>query len=485
MTKPALAFLFVFSLLFTAAFAQQKPNILFLFSDDQRVDAVGAYGNPYVKTPHIDRLAHRGVRFTNNFCMGSHHGAVCAPSRAMLMSGKSLFHVYDKLEGLPTLPKTLRENGYVTFGTGKWHNERSAFQDGFVQGKNIFFGGMSDHFQVPVVNLQPDGSFSETEKKGFSTDLFADAAVEFIEQHAANGETQPFFAYVAFTTPHDPRSPKAEFLELYDPKALPIPGDYQPVHPFHIGPMTIRDEVLNAWPRTPQDIQNHLADYYSLITHMDTQIGRIISTLQKNELYENTIIIFSSDHGLAIGSHGLLGKQNLYEHSLKAPLIISGPGIPEGQVAEALVYLYDLFPTLCHLLDVQAPEGVEGKSLLPVILGAQKEVRNTLFTAYADVQRAVKDHRWKLIRYPKINYTQLFDLKNDPYELNNLAAKPAYAEKTIAMMLLLQEWQTQTGDTLALTAKNVEPMGFDPSGFERQPDQHQPPYILEKYFNQK
>ena len=485
MNKPALAFFFVFSLLFTPAFAQQKLNILFLFSDDQRVDAVGAYGNPYVKTPNIDQLAYRGVRFTNNFCMGSHHGAVCAPSRAMLMSGKTLFHVYDKLERLPTLPKTLKENGYITFSTGKWHNERSAFQAGFMQGKNIFFGGMSDHFQVPVVDLQADGSFSEPVKKGFSTDLFADAAIDFLENHAASNKDQPFFAYVAFTTPHDPRSPKAEFLDLYDPKTLPIPANYQPVHPFNLGPMTIRDEVLNTWPRTPEDIQNHLADYYGLITHMDAQIGRIIGTLQKNGLYENTIIIFSSDHGLAIGSHGLLGKQNLYEHSLKAPLIISGPGIPENEVNDALVYLYDLFPTLCNLVEADVPQGVEGKNLLPVIKGEQKDVRNSLFTTYADVQRAVKDHRWKLIRYPKIGYTQLFDLKNDPYELNNLAEEAGYEAKTEEMMQLLQEWQTQTGDTLALTAENVEPREFDPSGFERQPDQHQPPYVLEKYFNEK
>jgi arylsulfatase A-like enzyme len=249
--------------------------------------------------------------------------------------------------------------------------------------------------------------------------------------------------------------------------------------------MTIRDEVLNTWPRTPEDIQNHLADYYGLITHMDAQIGRIIGTLQKNGLYENTIIIFSSDHGLAIGSHGLLGKQNLYEHSLKAPLIISGPGIPENEVKDALVYLYDLFPTLGDLLEVTVPEGVEGKSLLPVIMGEQKDVRNSLFTVYADVQRAVKNHRWKLIRYPKIGFTQLFDLKNDPYELNNLAEEAGYEAKTEEMMQLLQEWQTQTGDTLALTAENVEPREFDPSGFERQPDQHQPPYVLEKYFNEK
>ena len=140
-----------------AAEKPAHPNVLFFFADDQRADALGCSGNPYVKTPHIDNLAETGVRFSNTYVMGGHHGAICAPSRAMLMSGKSLFHVYDVLDGVKTMPQHFAEQGYETFGTGKWHNEKSAFEASFQQGKNVFLGGMSDHFLTPVRTLGEDG----------------------------------------------------------------------------------------------------------------------------------------------------------------------------------------------------------------------------------------------------------------------------------------------------------------------------------------
>jgi len=134
----------------------KHPNVLFFFADDQRADALGCAGNPYIKTPHIDKLAETGVRFSNAYVMGGHHGAICAPSRAMLMSGKSLFHVYDVLDEVKTMPMHFAEAGYKTFGTGKWHNEKSAFEASFQHGDNVFLGGMSDHFQTPVRNLRDE-----------------------------------------------------------------------------------------------------------------------------------------------------------------------------------------------------------------------------------------------------------------------------------------------------------------------------------------
>jgi len=140
-----------------------------------------------------------------------------------------------------------------------------------------------------------------------------------------------------------------------------------------------------------------LADYYGLITQLDDQVDRIINTMKDLGLYDNTIIIFTSDHGLGIGSHGLLGKQNLYEHSMKSPLIISGPGIPVNESTNALIYLYDIFPTLCSMLNIKPPDGVEGKDYSPIIAQEQLEVRNSIFTSYTGYQRAVRNHRWKLI----------------------------------------------------------------------------------------
>ncbi|MGB6121154.1 MAG: sulfatase-like hydrolase/transferase, partial [Bacteroidota bacterium] len=438
-----------------------RPNILLLFSDDQRADAIGAYGNPYVQTPNIDEIAKRGVRFTNAYCMGSHHGAVCAPSRAMLMSGRTLFHVYDRLEGVTTFPILLQGAGYITFGTGKWHNEKDAFKESFTRGKDVFFGGMSDHFRVPVQDLNPDGSYTEIETKGFSSTVFADAAIEFLSGYAKGARSSPFFVYVSFTAPHDPRTPPGEYLTMYHPEEMPLPPDYMPLHPFHNGWMTGRDEQLAPWPRPPEVIRSQLAEYYGMISHMDAEIGRILTCLRGNGLLENTLVVFASDHGLSLGSHGLMGKQNLYEHSMKAPLMFSGPGIPGGGERDALSYLFDIGPTILQMAGVDVPTEMEGKSLEGVISGDEWGVRSSLFTAYEIYQRAVRDRRWKLIRYPQLHYSQLFDLKHDPYELKNLAEDPRYQTKTGEMMNLLLEWQGQVDDLLPLTAAQMSSMEYD------------------------
>jgi len=462
--------------------APVRPNILFLFADDMRADAMGCAGNPYIQTPHIDQLAHTGVRFTNAYVMGGHHGAICAPSRAMLLSGKSLFNVYDRLSGVETMPMHFAAHGYETFGTGKWHNEKSAFEASFQKGKNVFLGGMGDHFSIALRDMGPDGKLSEPEKKGFSTDLFAGAAIDFITEYAAGGRSNPFFCYVSFTAPHDPYSPRPDYIDRYPEGSLPLPGDFMPLHPFAFDNLTVRDENLSPWPRTPEIVRAALADYYGLITHMDDKIGEIVDVLKKKGLFENTIIVFAADNGLAIGSHGLLGKQNLYEHSTKVPVIISGPGIPQDKAADALVYLFDLYPTLADLCNLPSPEGINGETLAPVISGEAPDIRTSLFTAYRHTVRGVRTKEWKLIRYPERNYTQLFNLEADPLELNNLASQPAYQARMDEMMLLMGEWQVAANDTAPLTAAKILSLEYDPSRLVRKPDQHQLEYTLKKYF---
>jgi arylsulfatase A-like enzyme len=458
-----------------------KPNILFLFADDQRADALGCSGNPYIKTPNIDNIAKVGVRFANSYVMGGHHGAICAPSRAMLMSGKSLFHVYDKLEGVHTMPMHFAENGYETFGTGKWHNGANTFEASFQKGDNVFIGGMCDHFNVPCRTLA-NGKLSEPVKKGFSTDLFAEAATGFLNSYAKGKRENPFFCYVAYTAPHDPRSPREDYTGMYGDESIPLPGNFKKYHPFAFDDMIIRDENLAPWPRTPEIIQASLADYYALISHIDKSVGDLIGTLKKEGLYENTIIVYAADNGLAIGSHGLLGKQNLYEHSTKVPLIISGPGIPKDKVSDALVYLYDLFPTMTDLCGLPAPDQIDGKDIAPVIRGELEGVRSSLFTAYRNTVRAVRTNEWKMIRYPERDYTQLFNLKNDPLELNNLANQPESQSRVDEMMKLLVDWQRETNDTVSLTANKILPMEYDPESFKQKPDIHQPAYVLKRYF---
>ncbi len=461
-----------------------KPNILFLFADDQRADALGCSGNTYIRTPNIDQIAESGVRFTNNYVMGGHHGAICAPSRAMLMSGKSLFHVYDVLDGVTTMPMYFAKYGYETFGTGKWHNGAKSFEATFQKGDNVFLGGMCDHYNVPCRTLGADGKLGEPVKKGYSTDLFADAALGFINNYAAGKRENPFFCYVAFTAPHDPRSPREDYIGMYPDGSIPLPGNFKALHPFIFDNFNVRDETLGAWPRTPEMVQQSLSDYYALISHLDKRVGDVIETLKKLGLFENTIIVYAADNGLAIGSHGLLGKQDLYEHSMKVPLIISGPGIPQNEVRDAMVYLYDIFPSLSDLCGLPAPENIDGKDFVPVLMGKEKAIRSSVYTVYRNTVRAVRTDEWKLIRYPQRNFTQLFNLKNDPLELDNLAAFPENKEKVEELMTLLNEYYISTNDTATLNPKSILPMEYDYRKLKQIPDEHQPEYILKRYFQE-
>lgn len=472
----------LFSLSLQSSFAQQKPNVLFIFADDQRADALGVAGNPYIETPNIDQLAKEGSRFENAYVMGGNHGAVCAASRAMLLSGRSLFHVLDKLDGERTFPMDFAQAGYSTFGTGKWHNEKGAFEASFQQANNVLLSGMADHYRLLVRDYDKNGKLDEGTYKGYSTEVFANSAIDFIEDHVKSKSKKPFLAYVAFTAPHDPYSPEANYINHYPDGSLPLPGNYMPFHPFEFDELTVRDENLTGWPRKPEVIQMILSDYYALVTHLDAQIGKIIQTLKDNDLYDNTIIVYAADNGLAVGSHGLLGKQSLYEHSTKVPMIIKGPGVPADKTFDAMVYLYDLYPTLSDLAGLPKPTQVDGFSLAPILLGKSEEVRKSLFTAYRYTVRAVRTPEWKLIRYPERDYTQLFNLAKDPLELNNLSQDEAFSSTKSELMNLLKDWQKTSGDTAALTTKVIKPLKYDPDTLVRKIDHWQPEYTIKRYF---
>ncbi|MFN7928411.1 MAG: sulfatase-like hydrolase/transferase [Blastocatellia bacterium] len=445
------------------AFAQTKnvarPNVLFLFSDDQRADTIHALGNSLITTPTLDGLVREGTTFTRAYCMGAQQGAVCVPSRAMMLSGKTLFRVSEKLENTTTWPQVFAAAGYATYGIGKWHNTPPAFVKTFQAGKAVFFGGMNDPYTMPLQDLQPDHQLvNKRTAEKHATELFADAAIEFLQQK----RTQPFALYVAFTLPHDPRLAPKDFRAKYDAGKMPLPKNFLSLHPFDNGEMTVRDEQLAPWPRTPEAVRAALADYHACVTYLDAQVGRILDALKQTGQYDNTIIVYASDHGLAIGSHGLFGKQNLYEHSMRAPVILAGPGVPKNKRSDAFAYLLDLYPTLCDLAGLATPNGVEGLSLVPVLQGQQKTRREGIFTAYRDVQRAIRDEQWKLIRYPLVNVTQLFDLRRDPEELKNLANDPAQAKRVAAMMNQLSDWQKRFGDASPLIVPQPHPAAFTP-----------------------
>ncbi len=445
------------------AWAADKPNVLFLLSDDQQYDALHALGNDTIRTPSLDKLVRRGFTFNQTYCNGSMGGAVCQPSRSMIMTGRSLFRSPIEIPAdLPTMPETLDKAGYVTFATGKWHNSEPVFARLFRQGgANLFFGGMTDQNKVPLHDFDPTGKYAAHDEhigKGFSSTLFADAACQFLKGHKGS---KPFFLYVAFTAPHDPRTPPGEYARMYDPAKMPLPKSFMPQHPFNNGDLIGRDELLAPWPRTPEIVKQHIADYYGMITHMDAQIGHLLKSLEETGHDKDTVIVFTSDHGLALGRHGLFGKQNLYEHSMRPPLVIAGPGIPENKGSDAFVYLFDLFPTICDLTGTPIPDTVEGKSLVPIMQGKTDKVRDAIFLAYKDVQRAVRSDRWKLIRYTQINKSQLFDLANDPDEIKNLADDPKYADKVKEMLALLAEQQKKFADKLPLTTDKPQRLTID------------------------
>lgn len=429
----------------------RRPNILFLFTDDQRFDTIGALGNKEIITPNMDGLVRSGTTFNRAYIMGSTSGAVCMPSRAMLMSGRNLFDLTNSGRTISPehvmLPEVLRRNGYATFATGKWHNGRESFARCFTAGGNIFFGGMSDHYAMPVNDFDPTGKYPKEairHENIHSSELFSDAAVEFLQNHKND---KPFFAYVSYTAPHDPRIAPKKYRDMYEADKLSLPASFTGEHPFDNGEMRIRDEKLAKWPRTPEEVRKHIADYYAMITHVDAQIGRVLEALRETGWAENTIIVFSADNGLAVGRHGLMGKQSLYEHSIHVPLIICGPGIPEGEQRASLCYIHDLYPTLCELANVSIPASVETISLLPM-LNRDIAVHSTLFFAYKDIQRAIRDDRYKLIEYSVqgARTTQFFDLKTDPAELKNLAADPRYTQQLHQLRNQLQRWMQKLGD---------------------------------------
>lgn len=472
---------------FVSAEEPQRPNIIFLFADDQRADTIGAHGNPHIRTPNLDRLAAEGFSFRRNYCAGSFSGAVCVASRSMLMTGRHWMNLpkskpQSNWGDSTVLPALLAESGgYNSFIVGKWHNGKGTLDKSFSNGRSIYMGGMVNHADFQVQDLT-DGKLSPKRKAGgFSSTVFADEAVEFIQ---TAGKDRPYFLYVAFTAPHDTRNPPEKYRKAYYKNRPPLPANFLPQHPFRNAPQSTsgRDESLAPWPRTKEVISDQLCEYYGLVTHLDEQVGRILGAVKESPQADNTIVIYTADHGLAMGSHGLLGKQNVYEQSMRCPLIVSGLGVPKGESSNAMTYVHDLYATICDFADIPTPGRVDSRSLLSIMNGKQTRVRDSLFLPFQDNQRTVRDDIWKLHIYPKINHTLLFDLSIDPHEMTNLAADPDYHEDLLRMQKLMNSWRTKLGDPYPLSVKNPNPKEPVYDNTKRVLDIWQPKWIRDKYF---
>lgn len=472
-----------------------RPNVLLIVADDLRFDTIGALGAD-IDTPSLDALVEAGVAFTRHHNMGADTGAVCVPARAMLMSGHSLFRCEGPggmTTAHPTLSERFGEAGYRTMATGKWHNGTQAFNRCFQEGEDVFFGGMGNHWNLPLCSRYPLDEYPEPAPARVdggtgsvwsldqphdhyapgthSSRVFADAMRDFLTEHDDAGDAgdaeddpdhaeddRPFLGYVATTAPHDPRTAPGEYLDRYDPDDISLPPNFSPEAVSDSVDLTLRDEQLAERPLDPAAVRRHLADYHAIVSHLDAQVGRILARLDAIGERENTIVVFTADHGIAIGQHGLLGKQNVYDHSVRVPLIVAGPGVPDGERVAPLSCHYDLYPTLCDLADFSVPEGVEGESLVPVMAGERGEGereaddphRDALFLAYGDAQRGLRTDRFKLIDHyaDGDRRTELFDLDADPAEMDDLADDPAHESTRRDLRATLDRRQHAADDPL-------------------------------------
>ncbi|MEM6964014.1 MAG: sulfatase-like hydrolase/transferase [Bacteroidota bacterium] len=475
--------------------AQQKPNILVIYTDDHRYTGVHTLGGQAVQTPHLDQLIADGIAFTNTYLMGAFSGATCVPSRAMLLTGRDLFSLDGVGHRIPpshkTLGETLMQAGYHAHHVGKWHQDLPSLARSFQSGEKLCGKPkyLTDQYRMPFSDWQADGNYqvencyllgyddsgktvrrsiNSTDTKGpigtestgpHVSEVLANEAVDFLQDYQKD---QPFFMYLAFTAPHDPRQAPQKYKDLYPKSEMILPPSYRAQHPFDNGHIVLRDELLAPFPRTPETIRKHLSDYYAIITHLDTQIGRVISALKKQDLYNKTIIVVAGDSGLAVGNHGLLGKQNIYdEDGIHVPLIFSGKMLyptDKGRRIDALNYIHDIMPTICDLVDVPIPETVKGKSLVPVIKKETAQIREDGYYAYRQHQRAYRKGDYKLIEYVRApdpskaiisgsRVTQLFNTAKDPWETFNLADYPEYQLKVTTMRSAMEQRAKALGDT--------------------------------------
>lgn len=452
-----------------AAPPAKRPNFLFMIADDLTYLGIRAMGNPEIETPHLDALMQRACTFTHCFHQGSWTGAVCVASRSMLNSGLTAFRAQKQIEQVPLWGQTMGGAGYSTSIVGKWHLSQTTLDRSFpAANRTVFMGGMFESGPEAYGRPSPGNTWSPTDTslKGqwlqardwrknasepvqHSAQVWADAAADRLAE--LGKQNDPFLLYVAFTSPHDPRQAPQEFLDRYPAGKIAIPPNYLPLHPFDQGDHDVRDELLAPFPRTREAVQLHRSEYYAHVTYLDQQVGRILDALDQSGKAADTYVIFTADHGLAVGQHGLMGKQNLYEHSTRMPLMIAGPGIGKGLRVDELVYQHSVFPTTCELAGIPIPKTVEFPSLANGLRGSRTPGMDSVFCWYRDFQRSVRTKDHKLIAYPQAGKVQVFDLKRDPWEVHDVGGESAYAGVRKDLMERLKKHQKELDDPLVIS----------------------------------
>ena len=452
------------ALLFVACQSEKKqPNFLFVLVDDQSAFDLKIYNsNSILETPTLDKLADGGMVFESARNMGSMNGAVCTPSRHMIMSGRTVWHLPPSAE----FQKQIDPHPIDTMTIGAVFN-RAGYKTMRTCKKGNSYPGANRQFSVVKDKTKRGG----TEESGSA--WHSKQVLEYLNARESAQESDPFFIYFGFSHPHDTRNGTPELLAKYgavnhkdinslppaNPKQPQLPENYLTAHPFFHGHPELRDEerVSGVWKnRDEQTIRNEIGREYACDENIDIQIDKVLKKLEEMGELDNTYIIYTADHGIAIGRHGLQGKQNLYEHSWKVPFIVNGPGIKGGTRVEGNIYLLDVLPTLCDLAEIEIPETVEGKSFKSVLEGKENTIRDTMYGVYCGGtkpgMRTVKLGDWKLIKYDvmdgAVRETQLFNLAENPNEYlpehgktgevqTNLAENPKYADKLKEMEAVL------------------------------------------------
>lgn len=443
------------------------PNILFLLADDMRPDCIAALGNRVIQTPNLDRLVSRGLTFSRATCSNP----ICVVSRAEMLTG---MHGWENgitgirgatlREDITFWGDALRGAGYQTWYVGKWHTSGRPTARGYDKVAGLYSGGggkfwkdQTDWKGFPVTGYRgwifqsADGKTKYPEEGvGLTPDIsskFADAAISLIASDDA--EDKPWFCHINFTAPHDPLFMPPGLEGRYSAAKVPFPNNFLPEHPFDHGNLRGRDEELLRWPRTEAAVRDLLRVYYSVIDDLDAQIGRILKSLEESGQLDNTIVIFTSDHGMGCGSHGLRGKQSQYEHTINVPFVMAGPGIPQNQKTSAQIYLRELYPTTCELVGAASPDTVTATSFAGVVRGKTDKHHDHIFGYYTDTQRMIRSaDGWKLIQYPQIDRWQMFNVNMDPNELTDVHDDASLASVRRGLAERLQKWRIVQGDPL-------------------------------------
>lgn len=424
---------------------QPRPNVLFFLVDDLRPE-LGCYGNSHVKTPNIDALAKAGVRFERAYCQFP----LCNPSRTSLLTGRhpSVTGVLDNNTWYgaahpdwKTLPRHFKDNGYRSLRCGKIFHGGIDDADAWTEGgeKRTFEGAISDRKRPAnqaqqsdrIVTLEGDGESHQDYKT-------ATRAIDYLRRHGQSD--QPFFVCCGFTKPHSPPTAPKKFFDMYDPKSVPLPPDFQPrptvPEGFPKPSLNARNgDLFVDRDASPEAAREMIRAYWSSLTWTDWNIGRVMAELDTLKLRDNTIIVFWGDHGYHLGEKGKWSKHgSLWEIGTRVPLIVIDPKAKgNGSSSPRPVQSLDIYPTLCELCGLPKPTGLAGHSLVPLLANPQAEWSHPAFSVFGNAKGvsgvAVRTQQYRYVEYDGgKSGAMLFDEQADPHELKNLVDDPKLSD---------------------------------------------------------